>query len=193
MDSKVFTLGLRTIASVMPYAKKLEDDEAQFLWLTLDDRLKTGISNEMWTYAVKRYLDLSYRDPDTPVHMAVLNPFIKRRDNVAWLEWGLRCTPGDFLRALEAHQTDSRLCPIEAASQMHQERLLGASRGEVAALPFAPPPEPEQTRPKAVNAHMPIVQIYKPDPSSPTVSSLSRQELEQRKQEQIEKFREAQQ
>jgi len=100
MDSKIFTLGLRTISAVMPYAKKLEDDEAQFLWLTLDGKIKTEISNEMWTYAVKLYLQGSSRNQNLPVHIDVLSVFIKHQDGTPNLNWGFRCNSEQFLQAL---------------------------------------------------------------------------------------------
>ena len=193
MDAAIFTLGIRTASAATRFGKKLQDDEAQFLWALVDDRIKTDISNEMWMYGVKRYLDNPESHKDESIHIAIISPFLKWQCGEPALHWGFRCTPQDFLKGLEAHQDDPSLCPVHAASQLQEERLLEARRKEIAALPPAPPPEPEPPRPKAVNAHMPMVQIYKPDPSVPAVSSLSREELEQRKQEQIRKFREAQQ
>lgn len=74
-------------------------------------------------------------------------------------------------------------------------RMLAAAEEERAALPPAPPPEPkpEPPQPRAVNADMPMIQIYAPDPSQPYVAGMSEMDLERHKQEQIRKFREAQQ
>ena len=78
---------------------------------------------------------------------------------------------------------------------VERTRLLAAAEEERAALPPAPPPEPkpEPPRPRAVNADMPMIQIYAPDPSQPYVAGMSEMDLERHKQEQIRKFREAQQ
>ena len=189
MDAAIFTLGIRTVSAATRYGKRLLDDEAQLLWTIVDDRIKTCISNEMWMYGLKRYLDNPECHKDESIHLAIISPFLKEQD----LLWGFLCTPEDFLKGLEAHQANPELCPVRVASQLQEERLLEAHRKEIAALPPAPPPEPEPPRPLAVNAHMPMVQIYKPDPSVPTVSSLSPGELEQRKQEMLRQFREAQQ
>jgi hypothetical protein len=124
MDSKIFTLGLRTISAVMPYAKKLEDDEAQFLWLTLDSRIKTEISNEMWTYAVKNYLEGKVRNDDLPVHMDVLSIFIKQRNCIPHLDWGFRCNAEEFLQGLQLQASDPyNTCPIILASNLAEGRL----------------------------------------------------------------------
>lgn len=124
MDSKIFTLGLRTISAVMPYAKKLEDDEAQFLWLTLDGKIKTEISNEMWTYAVKLYLQGSSRNQNLPVHIDVLSVFIKHQDGTPNLNWGFRCNSEQFLQALQLQASDpDNTCPIAIASQLAQNQI----------------------------------------------------------------------
>lgn len=188
MEAALFTLGIRTLSASTRYGKRLLDDEAQLLWSLVDDRIKTGISNEMWMYGLKRYLEDPECHKDESIHMAIISPFLKEQD----LLWGFLCTPEDFLKGLEAHQANPELCPVRVASQLQEERLLEAHRKEIAALPPAPPPEPEPQR-LAVNAHMPMVQIYKPDPSTPAVSSFSREELERRKQEMLRQYREAQQ
>lgn len=123
MDSKIFTLGLRTISAVMPYAKKLEDDEAQFLWLTLDSRIKFEISNEMWTYAVKRYLEVGSRNENLPVHMDVLSIFIKHQNGLPDLSWGFRCNAEEFLQGLQLQASDPyNTCPIIIASRLAEDR-----------------------------------------------------------------------
>lgn len=124
MDSKIFTLGLRTISAVMPYAKKLEDDEAQFLWLTLDSRIKSEISNEMWTYAVKNYLEGKVRNDNLPVHMDVLSIFIKHQNGLPDLSWGFRCNAQEFLQGLQLQASDPfNTCPIILASRLAEDRL----------------------------------------------------------------------
>lgn len=125
MDSKVFTLGLRTVSAVMPYAKKLQDDEAQFLWLTLDQRIKDNISNEMWTYAVKGYLERAHHDERLPVHMDILSPFIKQQNGFPCLEWGFRCNAQEFLRGLQLQAADPyRKCAILHAADLAEPRLI---------------------------------------------------------------------
>lgn len=118
MDSKIFTLGLRTVSAVMPYAKKLQDDEAQFLWLTLDQRIKDGISNEMWTYAVKNYLESSCRDENLSVHMDILRIFIKQQNGSPCLDWGFTCNNQEFLQALQTSPAQ----PLLAAERTAKER-----------------------------------------------------------------------
>jgi hypothetical protein len=128
MDSKIFTLGLRTISAVMPYAKKLQDDEAQFLWLTLDQRIKDNISNEMWTYAVKHYMELSHHDETLPVHMDVLSLFIKKQNGSPCLEWGFTCNSQEFLQGLQASPAQ----PLLAAEKIAKEREDRQFRGRLA-------------------------------------------------------------
>ena len=56
MQAKTFITGLRALSAVLPYAKKIHDDEAQFIWLSLDQRIKDEVTDEMWAYAVGRRL-----------------------------------------------------------------------------------------------------------------------------------------
>lgn len=150
MDSKIFTLGLRTISAVMPYAKKLEDDEAQFLWLTLDSRIKSEISNEMWTYAVKRYLEVGSRNENLPVHMDVLSIFIKHQNGIPHLNWGFRCNADEFLQGLQLQASDPyNTCPITLAAKLAEPRLIQEAEQEhqrqVAAITGRVKALPEET------------------------------------------------
>jgi len=150
MDSKIFTLGLRTISAVMPYAKKLEDDEAQFLWLTLDGRIKNQISNEMWTYAVKNYLEGKVRNPDLPVHMDVLSIFIKHQNGRPDLDWGFRCNAQEFLQGLQLQASDPyNTNPVTLAAQLAEDRKRleyeADHRRRANALAASSQPEPEET------------------------------------------------
>ena len=101
MDSTVFTLGLRTISAVFPYAKKLEDDEAKFLWLTVDDHVKTNVSNEMWTYAVKEYMEWGIRSDELPLHMDILSQVYKCQNGRPEISWGLKYTHDDLMQGLK--------------------------------------------------------------------------------------------
>ena len=106
MDSSVFTLGLRTISAVFPYAKKLEDDEAKFLWLTLDDHMKSNVSNEMWTFAVKEYLEIGSRSDELPLHMDILARIYKCQNGRPDINWGLKYTHDDLMKGLQLAPVD---------------------------------------------------------------------------------------
>ena len=47
MQAATFRLGLKAVASVTPYAKKLTDDEIGFLFLTIPQAVKEAVTDQM--------------------------------------------------------------------------------------------------------------------------------------------------
>ena len=123
MDSSVFTLGLRTVSALFPYAKKLEDDEAKFLWLTVDDHVKTNVSNEMWTFAVKEFMELARRSDELPLHMDILSLIYKCQNGRPEISWGLKYAHDDLMQALKlAPGNKDRYSANYIAQSIKQER-----------------------------------------------------------------------
>ena len=91
MDAKVFTLGLRAITSVTQYAKKIDDDSANFIWLTLDQQVKQEVTDEMWVWAVKKTMETwNNVDHDPPLHIIVLSKLYRECNGMPEFDWGLK-------------------------------------------------------------------------------------------------------
>lgn len=91
MDAKVFTLGLRAVTSVTQYAKKIDDDSANFIWLTIDQEVKQEVTDEMWVWAVKQTMELwNNIDHEPPLHIIVLSQLYRQCNGMPEFEWGLK-------------------------------------------------------------------------------------------------------
>ena len=92
MQAKTFITGLRATTTVLPYAKKIQDDEAQFIWLGLDDQIKKDVSDEMWVYACnKRMAEQEPNEKISLVHQILCFVYSVENGspNIKWgLKWG---------------------------------------------------------------------------------------------------------
>jgi len=90
MNPTTFTLGLRSLAASLPYGKRLEDDEAKFLWLTLPQTVKETVTDEMWAYAIaQRRMDPA-PDKELSIEMQLLRYLYRVRDGMPAFDWGLK-------------------------------------------------------------------------------------------------------
>jgi hypothetical protein len=90
MNPGTFTLGLRALAASLPYGKRLEDDEAKFLWLTIPESVKATVTDAMWAYAIaQRRMDPA-PDKDLSIEMQLLRYLYRIRDGMPAFDWGLK-------------------------------------------------------------------------------------------------------
>lgn len=90
MNSTTFALGLRSLAAALPYGKRLEDDEAKFLWLTLPQTVKDTVTDQMWAYAIaQRRMDPA-PDKELSIEMQLLRYLFRIRDGMPAFDWGLK-------------------------------------------------------------------------------------------------------
>ena len=90
MQAKTFVTGLRALSAILPYSKKIQDDEAQFLWLALDQQVKTQVSDEMWAYAVGRRMNEEEAPKELAIHLQVLRHVYRCENGKPNLNWGLK-------------------------------------------------------------------------------------------------------
>ena len=90
MQAATFRLGLKAVASVTPYAKKLTDDEIGFLFLTIPQAVKDAVTDQMWAYACSQYrLDPS-PNKEMPLDQQLLSYVYRTRNGRPALEWGVK-------------------------------------------------------------------------------------------------------
>tara|TARA_R100001463_G_scaffold47699_4_gene96733 strand:+ start:116 stop:508 length:393 start_codon:yes stop_codon:yes gene_type:complete len=90
MQATTFRLGLKSVAAITPYAKKLSDDEIGFLFLTMPKAVKDAVTDEMWAYACSQYrLDPS-PDKEMPLDQQLLSYVFRTRSGRPALEWGIK-------------------------------------------------------------------------------------------------------
>ena len=98
MQLKTFQLGMRTITAVMPYAKKMQDEEISFLFMLLPDQVKKEVTDEVWVTAVKKYLDNKPTD-DIAVHLKILSYVYRNENGKPNFDWGFKDEVKDLLPA----------------------------------------------------------------------------------------------
>ena len=115
MRAATFQLGLRTISAVLPYGKRLTDDETGFLWLTIPQSVRDSITDEMWAYACQqRRLDPS-PDKELTLDVQLFRYLFRLRDGQPAFDWGLkadlpaRMAAADRFHPLTAAPVDSTL------------------------------------------------------------------------------------
>ena len=95
MKSETFRLGLRSIASITPYAKKITDDEIAFLYMTMPSAIKRTVTDEMFAYACAQYRMDPSPNKDLPLDQQLLSYVYRLRDNRPAFDWGLKPDLGD--------------------------------------------------------------------------------------------------
>ena len=91
MQAKTFTAGLRAISSITQFAKKIDDDSANFIWLTIDQEVKHEVTDEMWVWAVKRVMETwNNIDHEPPLHIIVLSQLYRECNGMPAFDWGLK-------------------------------------------------------------------------------------------------------
>jgi len=90
MKSNLFQIGLRSITAAQPFGKKLQDDEIQFLWLTLPQTVKDSVSDEAWAYACNQALMDPAPNKELPVHFRILSYVYRVESGHPNFDWGLK-------------------------------------------------------------------------------------------------------
>ena len=92
MQAKAFCAGIRAIHTSLPYAKKLDDDSLMFLWMTVDNSVKSNVTDEMWVHACKMLIE--NWNPDStvnqPIHLQALSYLYRQRDGAPAFDWGMK-------------------------------------------------------------------------------------------------------
>lgn len=92
MNVKTFVGGIRAVLVSLPFGKKIESEDLQFLWLTIDDCVKDSVTDEMWMYGCRRLLETwsDNNQSGQPIHMQILGFIYKNQNGKACLEWGIK-------------------------------------------------------------------------------------------------------
>ena len=134
MELKAFQLGLRTLTGALPYGKKLQDDEIAFLYMTLPEKVRQEVTDNMWAYAISKALQETDPDKEAPIQIRVLGHVYCRENGRANFNWGLRVDDGylacggdtEKIRAYEHAKYLRRVDPT--ALEGSREGLLEAER-----------------------------------------------------------------
>ena len=135
MQLKSFQLGLRTLTAAIPYGKKLQDDEIAFLFMTLPEKVREEVTDNMWAYAISKALQETDPDKELPIHIRVLNHVYCRENGRANFNWGLRVDDGylacggdpEKIAAYEHAKYPQRIAPDSAEGDRPRALDAGGS------------------------------------------------------------------
>ena len=90
MKAATFQMGLRALSSLLPYGKKITDEEAYFTWAMLPESVKVNVTDEMWVYAcAQRRMDPN-PDKELSLDIQLLRYVYRIRDGQPAFDWGLK-------------------------------------------------------------------------------------------------------
>jgi hypothetical protein len=90
MKATTFQMGLRALSSLLPYGKKITDEEALFTWALLPESVKSTVTDEMWAFAcAQRRMDPN-PDKELPLDIQLLRYVYRIRDGQPAFDWGLK-------------------------------------------------------------------------------------------------------
>jgi len=90
MQLKTYQLGLRAVANVTPYAKRISDEEIAFLYMSTPSKIKDAVSDEMWVYAVSQYRMDPNPSKEMPLDQQLLSYVFRKRDGRPAFDWGIK-------------------------------------------------------------------------------------------------------
>lgn len=90
MKATTFQMGLRALSSLLPYGKKITDEEALFTWALLPESVKATVTDEMWAFAcAQRRMDPN-PDKELSLDIQLLRYVYRIRDGQPAFDWGLK-------------------------------------------------------------------------------------------------------
>jgi hypothetical protein len=83
-------MGLRALSSLLPYGKKITDEEALFTWAMLPESVKVNVTDEMWLYACSQRRMDPNPDKELALDIQLLRYVYRIRDGQPAFDWGLK-------------------------------------------------------------------------------------------------------
>ena len=90
MKCSAFQMGLRALSSLLPYGKKITDEEALFTWAMLPESVKVNVTDEMWLYACSQRRMDPNPDKELALDIQLLRYVYRIRDGQPAFDWGLK-------------------------------------------------------------------------------------------------------
>ena len=90
MKCSAFQMGLRALSSLLPFCKKITDEEALFTWAMLPESVKVNVTDEMWLYACSQRRMDPNPDKELALDIQLLRYVYRIRDGQPAFDWGLK-------------------------------------------------------------------------------------------------------
>ena len=119
MRAKVFETSLRALSALMPYGKKMTDEEIQFIWMILPASVKKTVTDEMWGYAcMQRRLDPN-PNKELSLDFQILSYVYRCRDSQPAFDWGLKQDLAQRMELPGQFHEDTASLPPATVSKHH--------------------------------------------------------------------------
>lgn len=118
MRAKIFETSLRALSALMPYGKKMTDEEIQFIWMILPASVKQTVTDEMWGFAcMQRRLDPN-PNKELSLDLQILSYVYRRRDGQPAFDWGLKQDISQRMELPSHFHEDTASLPSTADHQL---------------------------------------------------------------------------
>lgn len=118
MRAKIFETSLRALSALMPYGKKMTDEEIQFVWMILPASVKQTVTDEMWGFAcMQRRLDPN-PNKELSLDLQILSYVYRRRDGHPAFDWGLKQDLKQRMELPGQFHEDTASLPVTSGHQL---------------------------------------------------------------------------
>ena len=88
LSAQTFSAVLQTATELDPYGKRLSDTTIQMAFLTLPEKVKERVTDQMWVYALQQHRMDPAPDKELPLDMQLLKHLWKCENGAPCLRWG---------------------------------------------------------------------------------------------------------
>jgi len=90
LDSTLYAKVIKAATQIDPFGKKIDDESIGLMYLTLDDRVKQSVTNEMLIYALKQHRLDPAPDKSLNIEQQILQHIYRCENGAPNIKWGLK-------------------------------------------------------------------------------------------------------
>ena len=137
LNSKTYAAILKAATQMDPYGKKLDDETIALMFMSLDDRVKQQVSDEMFMYAFKQHRLDPEPDKSLNIEQQLLQHLYRCENGAPNFNWGLRKDLPSRMAAAHAFHGQTK-SPYELGEDLGQSEPRFAPSGVLAQLAQLP-------------------------------------------------------
>lgn len=99
LSSTLYAKVLKAACQIDPYGKRLDDETIGLMYLTLDDRAKDLVTDEMFIYALKQHRIDPAHNKNLNIEQQLLQHLFRCENGAPNFKWGLK---GDLIQRMSS-------------------------------------------------------------------------------------------